>query len=563
MIDKVDQPSLQRNLQLVVEAGLLLSKGLDLKSFLQAATDAGRELCGAQVGAFLRCQRDGSWQLDSLSGAEVSRFSAVPLSGMTTLLGPVFEGSSILRCADITQDPRLGPNAPYGNPPGPLPLRSYLAAPVRSHTGEALGAMLYGHELADVFDKEAEDLVRMVAAQAAAAIEIFGLREPGEIDRWQHAAARQANEIAAIVESSDDAILSKDLTGRIMSWNQAASRILGYSREEILGRSILTLIPKELHSEEATILEKIRSGVRIDHYETVRVTKGGERIDVSLSISPVRDASGTIVGASKILRDVSHKKRMEKSLIQAEKIAALGRMAATIAHEINNPLEAIMNLIYLARTNAGDQDAVANLMSAAESELVRVSHIARQTLGFYRENASATSVSLNELAAEAMRIYEPRCSAVNIRLEAELKSTRNVVIRKGEIMQVLSNLLANSIYAMPAGGRLLISTDDEDRPEGHGVVLTVADTGTGIQPEHLPRIFEAFFTTRGSIGTGIGLFVARQFVEGHGGSITVGTSVDPEGHGTAMKIFLPLETKLAEELAVRLFQPETPSLSTA
>lgn len=563
MIDKVDQPSLQRNLQLVVEAGLLLSKGLDLPSFLQAATDAGRELCGAQVGAFLRCQRDGSWQLDSLSGAEVSRFSAVPLSSMTTLLGPVFEGSSILRCADITQDPRLGLNAPYGNPPGPLPLRSYLAAPVRSHTGEALGAMLYGHELADVFDKEAEDLVRMVAAQAAAAIEIFGLREPGEIDRWQHAAARQANEIAAIVESSDDAILSKDLTGRIMSWNQAASRILGYSREEILGRSILTLIPKELHSEEATILEKIRSGVRIDHYETVRVTKSGERIDVSLSISPVRDASGTIVGASKILRDVSHKKRMEKSLIQAEKIAALGRMAATIAHEINNPLEAIMNLIYLARTNAGDQDAVANLMSAAESELVRVSHIARQTLGFYRENASAISVSLNELAAEAMRIYEPRCSAVNIRLEAELKSTRNVVIRKGEIMQVLSNLLANSIYAMPAGGRLLISTDDEDRPEGHGVVLTVADTGTGIQPEHLPRIFEAFFTTRGSIGTGIGLFVARQFVEGHGGSITVGTSVDPEGHGTAMKIFLPLETKLAEELAVRLFQPETPSLSTA
>src|SRR5947207_1472635 len=163
-------------------------------------------------------------------------------------------------------------------------------------------------------------------------------------EQYQRESAKRLSEVAAIVESSDDAILSKDLTGKIMSWNPAATRILGYTREEIVGSSILRIIPKELHHEEATILGKIRAGERIDHYETVRITKSGERLDVSLSISPIRDGSGKVVGASKILRDISAKKRSEASLLQAEKIAAAGRMAATIAHEVNNPLEAVINL---------------------------------------------------------------------------------------------------------------------------------------------------------------------------------------------------------------------------
>jgi PAS domain S-box-containing protein len=349
--------------------------------------------------------------------------------------------------------------------------------------------------------------------------------------------------VAAIVESSDDAILSKDLTGQIMSWNQAASRILGYSREEILGTSILRLIPQELHHEEKAILAKIRAGERLDHYETVRVTKSGERIDVSLSISPIRDDSGTIVGASKILRDISAKKRAEASLLQAEKIAAAGRMAATIAHEVNNPLEAVMNLIYLAKSNAGDPDEVRTFLQAAEGEVARVSHIAKQTLGFYRENESPMKASLSELAAQAIRVYSPKCNDAGISVEENLNSTRQVVLNKGEIMQVISNLIANAIYAMSTGGTLSISVEDvEDLDSrGSGVVLTVKDNGVGIPAEQLPRIFDAFFTTRSTIGTGIGLFVAKQFVESHGGKIYVESSTDQATHGTRMSIFLPLE----------------------
>jgi PAS domain S-box-containing protein len=368
--------------------------------------------------------------------------------------------------------------------------------------------------------------------------------ESEKSEQYQRETAKRLSEVAAIVESSDDAILSKDLTGQIMSWNQSAARIFGYSREEIVGSSILRLIPPELQHEEKTILAKIRAGERIDHYETVRLTKRGERLDVSLSISPIRDGSGTIVGASKILRDISAKKRTEASLLQAEKIAAAGRMAATIAHEVNNPLEAVMNLIFLAKSNAEDADEVRTFLNAAEGEVARVSHIAKQTLGFYRENDAPVGASLSELAGQAIRVYSPKCKAAGICLEENLNSTRQVVLRKGEIIQVISNLIANAIYAMPDGGTLSISVEDVedlDSPNGSGVVLTVKDNGVGIPAEQLPRIFDAFFTTRGTIGTGIGLFVAKQFVEGHGGKIYVESSTDPASHGTRMSIFLPLE----------------------
>jgi PAS domain S-box-containing protein len=439
-------------------------------------------------------------------------------------------------------------------PKGHLPVRSYLAVPVKGQSGEVLGGLFYGHEEINVFGQDSEDLVATIAAQAAIAIENFRLRE--ELTRKAEEAERankshrdiatRVNEVAAIVESSDDAILSKDLTGEIKSWNQAAVRIFGYSHEEIVGSSILRLIPEELHQEEKTIIAKIKAGERIDHFETIRVTKGGDRLDVSLSISPIRNENGTIVGASKILRDISAKKRTEASLLQAEKIAAAGRMAATIAHEVNNPLEAVMNLIYLAKLNAENPDQVRTFLNTAEGEVTRVSHIAKQTLGFYRENASPVGTALSELARQVVKIYGPKCTTAGIVIKEHLDSTRKVVVRKGEMMQVISNLIANAIYAMPSGGILSISTKDTNSPEDLGVVLTISDTGTGIPEKELTRIFDAFFTTRSTIGTGIGLFVAKQFVEGHGGKIHVESSTDPASHGTTMSIFVPLESSHSE-----------------
>jgi PAS domain S-box-containing protein len=352
---------------------------------------------------------------------------------------------------------------------------------------------------------------------------------------------KRGAELAAIVESSNDAIISKNLDGIITSWNSAASRVFGYSAEEIIGRSILTLIPEDLKHEETRIIEKIRAGQRIEHFETVRVTKDGRLFDVSLSVSPIKNEQGHVIGASKILRDISERKRMERSLLQAEKIAATGRMAATIAHEINNPLEAISNLLYLLRPKLTDKEALGHL-AAAEEELGRVAHIARQTLGYYRDSAAASPASLSEIAQHAATIYQPRCASAGIEVRTCFPSSRKAIFRRGEIVQVISNLLANAIQAMPTGGLLSILVEDVDEPTS-GMQLTISDTGMGIAPNNIPRVFEAFFTTRATIGTGIGLFIAKQFVEAHGGEIGITSRTDPEDHGTTVRVFLPSKTK--------------------
>jgi PAS domain S-box-containing protein len=352
--------------------------------------------------------------------------------------------------------------------------------------------------------------------------------------------SKRLGELAAIVESSDDVIVSKDLNGIIRSWNGAATRLFGYSADEMIGTSILKLIPEDLHSDEKTIIENIRAGRRVEHFETVRRTKSGQLLDVSLTISPIRDKHGRVIGASKILRDISARKRIEQALLQAEKIAATGRMAATIAHEINNPLEAVMNLMYLLRPMIADPAGISYFQSV-ETELGRVSHIAKQTLGYYREHAAASSASIGDIVLHAITIYEPRCTATGIEIKRAINSSRKIVLRRGEMMQVVSNLIMNSIYAMQAGGVLSISVEDATGlPDG--IVLTIQDDGDGIAEVDLPRVFEAFFTTRSTVGTGIGLFVAKQFIEGHGGRIEIESRQNGEDHGTTVRVFLPICT---------------------
>jgi PAS domain S-box-containing protein len=370
--------------------------------------------------------------------------------------------------------------------------------------------------------------------------EVTAAQELRKSEEGTRESAKRLSELAAIVESSDDVILSKDLNGTITSWNNAATRIFGYSQEEMIGASILKLIPEHLHSDEKTILENVRAGRRVEHFETIRRAKDGRLIDVSLTVSPIKDEDGRVIGASKILRDVSSRRRIEQSLLQAEKIAATGRMAATIAHEINNPLAAVMNLLYLLREKITDEEG-RGFLATAEDELGRVSHIAKQTLGYYREHAAASLASLSDIAEHALTIYEPRCTAAGITVRKSIAPSTKVVLRRGEMMQVVSNLIVNSIYAMPHGGTLSISVCDASS-EGNGVVVTVEDDGVGIRPEDLPKVFDAFFTTRATVGTGIGLFVAKQFVEGHGGKINIESDGESGKRGTVVRVFLPLHT---------------------
>jgi PAS domain S-box-containing protein len=343
--------------------------------------------------------------------------------------------------------------------------------------------------------------------------------------------------LAAIVESSDDAMISKDLNGIITSWNAAAGRMFGYAPDEIIGQSILQLIPQELHHEEDMILAKLRAGQRIDHYETVRIRKNEERFEISVTISPLIDKRGNIIGASKVAREITERKLMERQLILSEKLAATGRMAATIAHEINNPLEAVMNLMYLARTSKTFNSAK-SYIKTAEQELERVSHIARQTLGYYRENGTPSPILLHDLVQDVLTVYQGKITAAGIKVDCRFADHTPITASKGELVQVLSNIIANSIDAMPRGGVLHIQIEGSGSPEG--VRIEIKDQGTGIRQEQLTRVFEPFFTTKGQLGTGIGLWVVKQLVEKHGGEISLSSRTEPEKSGTTVSIFLPL-----------------------
>ncbi|HVC89071.1 MAG TPA: PAS domain S-box protein [Acidobacteriaceae bacterium] len=345
--------------------------------------------------------------------------------------------------------------------------------------------------------------------------------------------------LAAIIDSSEDAIISKDLNGIITSWNRAASRMYGYTAEEMVGQSILRLIPAELHSEEDEILRRLRAGERLEHFETTRVGKNGEKIEVSLTISPVKDSTGRIIGSSKIARDISTRKKMERTLVQSEKLAATGRMAATIAHEINNPLESVLNLVFLARESSPRDSEAHSYLRTAEKEIERISHIARQTLGYYRDSGAPGEVSLHDLFQDVLAVYQSKLSARKIAVEYKLEALPLVKASRGELIQVFSNIIANSIDAMERGGTLGIQATRTTGTERETAEIVIRDQGCGIPQANLARIFEPFFTTKNHLGNGIGLWVTKQLVEKHGGRITVTSSTERGSSGTSVLVSIP------------------------
>ena len=345
--------------------------------------------------------------------------------------------------------------------------------------------------------------------------------------------------LAALVDSADDAIISKDLSGIVTSWNRAAENLFGFTAEEIYGQSIRRIIPEDLRYEEDEILSKLRAGERIDHYETTRQKKNGELIQVSVTISPIVDQTGKVIGASKIARDISDKKRVEQILIQSEKLAATGRMAAAIAHEINNPLESLINVIFLARQQSPPESRIHQLLITAEQEVERVSHIARQTLGYYKDTGAPRDVHIHELLENVLTVYNSKILSTGIAVDSRFNDLKRISVSRGEMLQVFSNVVANAIDSMKEGGILNVTTRNVLSAAQHGIETVIRDTGTGIEQENLPRIFEPFFTTKGILGTGIGLWVAKQLVTRRGGQINISSSTTPRSSGTTVTIFIP------------------------
>jgi signal transduction histidine kinase len=238
--------------------------------------------------------------------------------------------------------------------------------------------------------------------------------------------------------------------------------------------------------------------------------------------------------------NVTEQHRQHERLMMTEKLAATGRLAATIAHEINNPLESVLNLIYLARTSLAEADTIKGYLLTAEKEITRVSHIARHTLGFYRDTSMPAQIELGALLKEVLVVYDSRLRAAGIKVRIDSSAKSTVKGLRGEMHQVLSNLVSNSIDAMPQPGTISISIEDSSWEGMPGVNITVADTGKGIPSENLPRLFVPFFTTKPDAGTGLGLWVVKQFVDSWSGRISVESSTDKDNHGTTFSLFVPV-----------------------
>ncbi|PYY24040.1 MAG: hypothetical protein DMG62_04780 [Acidobacteria bacterium] len=488
----------------------------------------------------------------------------------------------------------------------------------------------------------------------------------------QKIADERTKQFAAVVESSDDAIYNKSLDGIVLTWNRAAEQLFGYTPGEIIGKNVALLAPPEKATEVDEILQRLRRGERIGHFDTERVTKDGRRLHISLSISPIFDEQGTIVEAATVARDftegkraeaalrsseerfraahamanvtafdwdvetggvtwfaqlpalrelapdgkfeswrkvihpedkpkvdaaierllregsadielrllrpdgqvvwlsergelyhdetgkshclgivmdITERKRNEEILRRSEKMAAIGRLGATIAHELNNPLEAVTNLVYLIRKNKSLDEKTQRQLDVVDQELARMADMTRRTLGFYRDTASAVPVLPAEVMDEVLALYAHRLQSRLIDLKRDYQTHNEVSAFPGEIRKVFSNLIANAIDAVGNRGRITIrirNSQDWRNPGVRGVRITVADSGSGIHPVDKSKIFEPLYTTKTETGTGLGLWLSKDIIQSHGGSISVHSGGWPGPNcRTVFSVFIPAKSALS------------------
>jgi PAS domain S-box-containing protein len=373
-------------------------------------------------------------------------------------------------------------------------------------------------------------------------------------------AFEERERLAAIIDSSDDAIASKTLDGIITSWNRGAEQMFGYSAAEAIGQHIKLIIPPELHAEEDDVLARLRRGEKIDHYETVRQTKDGRKLDISLTVSPIRNAQGHIIGASKVARDITLRKRAdeEHKRIMAREEAArrtaeeANRLKddflATVSHELRNPLNSIVGWAGLLRAGKLDEKTVVRAVDAilrgaqAQDQIISdLLDVARIVNG--RLRLDIRPVQLVEVLESAIDAVRPAAEAKQIRLQTLLDPAASPLAGDPDrLRQVLWNLLSNAVKFTSKNGRIQVVSQ---RINSH-IEVIVSDTGIGIEPELLPHVFDRFRqgdsgSNRQSSGLGLGLAIVRNLVELHGGTVRA----ESKGRGQGATFIVRLPTLIA------------------
>jgi len=337
-----------------------------------------------------------------------------------------------------------------------------------------------------------------------------------------------------------------DRQARIVRVNEIFAKMTGVALSRHLGRMLPELLPEPTASRlEDAVRQVIETEATVHDLEvTGQRNDGGGPWTWLVTAYPVRPTAEKVRWVGAIVIDVSERKRSEDALRRTEKLAATGRLAASIAHEINNPLEAITNLLYLLRRFCKLDESALNYVTIAEREVHRMSEITQQTLRFYRQSTLPARTSMEELLDSVLDMYIARLATLGVVLERRYDPNLDLYCFAGELRQVFSNFVSNAIDAMAGTGRLIVSarrSRDWMHPEREGVRFTIADTGSGMTPEVRAHLFEAFFTTKGATGTGLGLWVSHEIILKHHGIIAVRSRSGSGGSssGTVFQIFFP------------------------
>ncbi|MBB5346053.1 PAS domain S-box-containing protein [Edaphobacter lichenicola] len=357
-------------------------------------------------------------------------------------------------------------------------------------------------------------------------------------------------QLRTTLESIGDGVITCDAEGRIQMMNPVARELTGWSQTEANGRQleeIFRIVNETTREPVETPVAKVRrldKIVGMANHHTILLRKDGTELDISDSGAPIHDKAGHTIGIVLVFRDITMERKTQEALIANEKLAVAGRLAATIAHEIHNPLDSVSNLLYLMRNGASPEESV-HFMDMAEQELTRVTQISRAMLGLYRESKAPVVVDLKEMLEEILLLMERRLSDLGVTITTEMPEPIEVCAFPAELRQVFTNLITNAAEAAGVNGKVKVSVaprsasvEANGQKLQAGATVTIADNGEGIPDDVQPHLFQPFFTTKGENGTGLGLWVSRGIINKHGGTITVVSDTSDALHGTWVSVFL-------------------------
>lgn len=372
-----------------------------------------------------------------------------------------------------------------------------------------------------------------------------------EADKTQQ--LRQSQESLQItLKSIGDAVVSTDAAGKVSFLNPVAEQLTGWEYKYANGRSlgeVVRIVDEKTRAEiddPVQIVRRAQTVVGLSN-NLALISRLQQEYPIELTAAPIRNDLGRLEGVVIVFRDITRRLQTEHTLRSSERLAHAGRLSATIAHEIRNPLDTVSNLIYLLRHEPNESPASTQYLEMASDELARIAQITGQLLTFHREARAAVDVDLTDVVQSVLVLHAPQVRRAHIKVEQRLDTARAVRGFPGELRQVFSNLVGNAIDAMPQGGKLILHVREWSAPSDRarkGVRVTVLDTGAGIPLGVRRNLFAPFYTTKGEKGTGLGLWVSRGIIEKHEGTIYLRSSTQPGKSGTAFSVFLPFEQEL-------------------